>query len=372
MGGACANTPDGASTATKLLTAADTKTRRIRLRLPYRVQCAAQGTRTTCTRSTATRPGTRSTLVRSLHNGSNETASPLETPGRSSRGKTLEYAAPAYNAEQKKNCGAEENVGLGCCNAAPGEGTDVRHSDVVIVGGGIIGSSIAYHLALRAVAVVVVDIGEPAAPPSASWASAGGVRQQARDPREWPLTLEASRRWPALERELGATFDFRQAAICTWSSATTTFPRSRRGLRGNAWPDWMSASSMRRRSARSHPASRRKRGSGPTVRVTARRILRRRHARLPRRRWRAACATARGRDPSGCGEPAMSSGRSWSMASRSAGGGSCSRPAHGVPESPAQSGSSFRSRPARPRCCSPIPAPPRWRPRLAGRDGGSR
>ncbi len=86
----------------------------------------------------------------------------------------------------------------------------MKQPDVVVVGGGIIGSSIAYHLALRAAAVVVVDIGEPAAPPSASWASAGGVRQQARDSREWLLTLEASHRWPALERELGATFDFRQ------------------------------------------------------------------------------------------------------------------------------------------------------------------
>ena len=86
----------------------------------------------------------------------------------------------------------------------------MRHTDVVIVGGGIIGSSIAYHLALRNVPAEVVDVAEPAAPPSASWASAGGVRQQARDPREWRLTLEASRRWPALERELGETFDFRQ------------------------------------------------------------------------------------------------------------------------------------------------------------------
>ncbi len=84
------------------------------------------------------------------------------------------------------------------------------HSEIVIVGGGIIGSSIAYHLALRNVPVVVVDVAEPAMPPSASWASAGGVRQQNRDPREWRLTLEASRRWPALERELGASFEFRQ------------------------------------------------------------------------------------------------------------------------------------------------------------------
>ena len=36
------------------------------------------------------------------------------------------------------------------------------------------------------------------------------MRQQNRDPREWRLTLEASRRWPALERELGASFEFRQ------------------------------------------------------------------------------------------------------------------------------------------------------------------
>ncbi len=86
----------------------------------------------------------------------------------------------------------------------------MAHSEIVIVGGGIIGSSIAYHLALRKVSVVVVDIAEPAVPPSASWASAGGVRQQNRDPREWPLTREASRRWPGLERELGTAFDFRQ------------------------------------------------------------------------------------------------------------------------------------------------------------------
>ena len=85
------------------------------------------------------------------------------------------------------------------------------HPDVVIVGGGVIGSSIAYHLTLHHVPVVVVDVAEPASPPSASWASAGGVRQQGRDPREWPLTREAGYRWPALEEELGAQFEFRRS-----------------------------------------------------------------------------------------------------------------------------------------------------------------
>jgi sarcosine oxidase subunit beta len=82
--------------------------------------------------------------------------------------------------------------------------------DVVVVGGGVIGSSIAYHLARSGARVRVYEQSAPAVAPSASWASAGGVRQQGRDPREWPLTLEASRRWPNLDAELGAPTGFVQ------------------------------------------------------------------------------------------------------------------------------------------------------------------
>jgi sarcosine oxidase subunit beta len=82
--------------------------------------------------------------------------------------------------------------------------------DVVIVGGGVIGSSIAYHLARSGSRVRVYEQATPAVAPSASWASAGGVRQQGRDPREWPLTLEAARRWPGLQDELGAPTGFVQ------------------------------------------------------------------------------------------------------------------------------------------------------------------
>jgi sarcosine oxidase subunit beta len=82
--------------------------------------------------------------------------------------------------------------------------------DVAIVGGGVTGSAIAYHLARAGVRVRVLEQAAPAVEPSASWASAGGVRQQNRDPREWPLTLEAARRWPGLEAELEGTTGFVQ------------------------------------------------------------------------------------------------------------------------------------------------------------------
>ncbi|HEV2282618.1 MAG TPA: FAD-dependent oxidoreductase, partial [bacterium] len=57
---------------------------------------------------------------------------------------------------------------------------------------------------------MVLDQAEPATSPSASWASAGGIRQQRRDPRGWALTKAAARRWPGLAGELGADIEFRQ------------------------------------------------------------------------------------------------------------------------------------------------------------------
>lgn len=72
----------------------------------------------------------------------------------------------------------------------------------------MIGSSIAYHLARAGARVVLLDPGSPRHP-SASWASAGGVRRQGRDQREWPLTAAAWRRWPRLEAELGEDCGFR-------------------------------------------------------------------------------------------------------------------------------------------------------------------
>ena len=77
-------------------------------------------------------------------------------------------------------------------------------TDVVVVGGGVIGCSIAYHLAREATTVTVIERAMPASPPAASWASAGGLRAQGRHAADRPLALEAASRWRTLERELDA------------------------------------------------------------------------------------------------------------------------------------------------------------------------
>lgn len=59
--------------------------------------------------------------------------------------------------------------------------------EIVVVGGGIIGSSIAYHLARQGRQVLVVELATPAVEPAASWASAGGVRRQGRHRAEAKL-----------------------------------------------------------------------------------------------------------------------------------------------------------------------------------------
>jgi sarcosine oxidase subunit beta len=95
------------------------------------------------------------------------------------------------------------------CRRRLGDHTGVGSPDVIVVGAGVIGASVAYHLARDGAAVTLVDPGSPRSP-SASWASAGGVRSQDRDAAEWPLTVAAAARWPILEEELGADCEFRR------------------------------------------------------------------------------------------------------------------------------------------------------------------
>jgi sarcosine oxidase subunit beta len=82
--------------------------------------------------------------------------------------------------------------------------------EVVVIGGGVTGSSIAYHLARQGRHVLVVERAAPAVEPAASWASAGGVRRQGRHPAEVALAIEAIERWPSLSDELEADLAYQQ------------------------------------------------------------------------------------------------------------------------------------------------------------------
>lgn len=81
-------------------------------------------------------------------------------------------------------------------------------AEVVVVGGGVIGSSIAYHLAKAGVKTLLLEKRDIAV--AASGASAGGVRQQGRDPRELPFAILACARWATLEEELAADVHYRR------------------------------------------------------------------------------------------------------------------------------------------------------------------
>jgi sarcosine oxidase subunit beta len=83
-----------------------------------------------------------------------------------------------------------------------------RTADVAIVGGGIIGLSIALELAGRGLRVVVLDRSLPGA--AASSRNGGGVRQQGRAVPEIGLAGLAMQRWAGLADKLGGPTGYRR------------------------------------------------------------------------------------------------------------------------------------------------------------------
>lgn len=83
-------------------------------------------------------------------------------------------------------------------------------SEVVIIGGGVIGVCTALFLARRGVPVVLLEKGRIAGEQSSrNW---GWVRVQGRDPAEIPILLEARAHWQSFQQQAQGGLVLRPAA----------------------------------------------------------------------------------------------------------------------------------------------------------------
>ena len=101
-------------------------------------------------------------------------------------------------------------------------------TSVVIMGGGIIGTSTAFFLARKGMPVVLCEKGHIAGEQSSrNW---GWCRQMGRDPREIPLAIEALRLWGEMNRRSRAkpAFAIAASSIC----ARRRRPGEERGVAG--------------------------------------------------------------------------------------------------------------------------------------------
>ena len=93
-----------------------------------------------------------------------------------------------------------------------------RGSEIVIIGGGIVGLSIAYHLAARGRPDVCVlergQIGQ-----GATAKATGGIRQQFTSEINIRLSQESLKRFERFEEEMGCPADFRQVGYLFLASS---------------------------------------------------------------------------------------------------------------------------------------------------------
>ncbi|MFO1105977.1 MAG: FAD-binding oxidoreductase [Amaricoccus sp.] len=86
-----------------------------------------------------------------------------------------------------------------------------READIVVIGGGIVGTSTAYYLARRGVKVALLEKGRIGAEQSSrNW---GWVRQQNRDARELPMATTSLALWDEMQAEIGESLGFRRSGL---------------------------------------------------------------------------------------------------------------------------------------------------------------
>ena len=84
-------------------------------------------------------------------------------------------------------------------------------SNVVIIGGGIVGCASAYYLAKRGITNVIVLESSDSIGHGGSSRNGGGVRQSGRDVRELPIAMYGIKHfWPTLSEELGVDTEYTQ------------------------------------------------------------------------------------------------------------------------------------------------------------------
>ncbi len=84
-------------------------------------------------------------------------------------------------------------------------------TDVVVIGGGVIGVSTAWFLAKAGIHVTICEKGRVAGEQSSrNW---GWVRQQGRDEAELPIMMESNGIWRGLSEEIGVDIGFRQHGV---------------------------------------------------------------------------------------------------------------------------------------------------------------
>jgi glycine/D-amino acid oxidase-like deaminating enzyme len=104
-----------------------------------------------------------------------------------------------------------------------GDETLPARADVVIVGGGIIGTSAALFLAERGVDVALCEKGLIAGEQSSrNW---GWCRKMVRDPRELPLVIESLRLWQGMNERVEAETGFRTCGIMYLSETAEELAR---------------------------------------------------------------------------------------------------------------------------------------------------
>jgi sarcosine oxidase, subunit beta len=105
---------------------------------------------------------------------------------------------------------------------------------IVVIGGGLIGLSAAFHLRRLDPGARVTVLERARIGNAASGASAAGVRVMGRDPAERALALESLSRWPDLDRELEGQTGYRRGGglrvaldDAGWKEASTTVAEQR-------------------------------------------------------------------------------------------------------------------------------------------------